>query len=248
MTNDYMIIKLGRTLCRPGSGVTRQPQNLLAVHRRSATSNTAYRRRSYNCGACTKVIDGPFINSKSYCMKQKWWHVVMAFGTKRHGRYIKAPLSIIPLGSVTFSFLSFPIALIRMYLIWSFTALSLILRCTIGQMSARSDDRTPTTPPPPDFSGEDTPYLAIPTGTDIPPGATGNVSAQNRIGTWLYGYTGCNDFPRAKGRIDGAYYDAWVKSKTDGVAEDIDWNNAAAIESLGAPRLNQGDSPRYRLF
>ena len=98
MTNDYMMIQLGRTLCQPGSGVIRQSQNLLGVHRRSATSKTTYRRRNYNRGACTEVINGPFINSKSYCMKQKWLHVVMAFGTKRHGRYIKVPLSIIPLG------------------------------------------------------------------------------------------------------------------------------------------------------
>lgn len=114
----------------------------------------------------------------------------------------------------------------------------LAIRCTVAQTSAASNNPTSTSPPP-DFSGEDTPYQVIPTGTDIPPGATGSVSAQNKVGTWLYGYNGCKNFAGAKGKIDGAYYDAWVMSNTDGVNSDIDWNNAAALEFLGAPGLNQ---------
>ncbi|KAM0796822.1 hypothetical protein BDR22DRAFT_505206 [Usnea florida] len=119
-----------------------------------------------------------------------------------------------------------------MYLLPTVTAVFLAVRCVISQT-----DPSPTTQPP-DFPGEDTPYRITPTGTDIPPGATGNVSAQNKIGTWLYGYTGCSKFPGAKAKIDGAYYDAWVMSNTKGVAKGIDWNNAAALEFLGAPGLN----------
>ena len=125
-----------------------------------------------------------------------------------------------------------------MYLLSTLTVLSLAIRCTVSQSSAGSDTLTPTTQPP-DFSGEDTPYKVIPTGTDVPSGAPSNVSAQNSLGTWLYGYTGCKSFPGAKGKIDGAYYDSWVVANTDGVNSDIDWNNAAALEFLGAPGLNQ---------
>ena len=137
-------------------------------------------------------------------------------------------------------FLSFPKSSIIMYLVSTVTALFLAVRCAISQT-----DPSPTTQPP-DFSGEDTPYLVSPTGTDIPPGATGNVSAQNKVGTWLYGYNGCKKFPGAKGKIDGAYYDAWVMSNTEGVASDIDWNNAAALEFLGAPGLNSNKQPQIQ--
>ena len=110
-----------------------------------------------------------------------------------------------------------------------------VIRCAISQDSA-----TPvTTAQPLDFAGEDTPYQVTPTGTDIPPGATGDVGTQNILGTWLYGYTGCKKYPGAKGKIDGAYYDAWQLSNTEGVASDIDWNNAAALEFLGPPGLNR---------
>ncbi|KAJ6073323.1 hypothetical protein N7467_011408 [Penicillium canescens] len=43
----------------------------------------------------------------------------------------------------------------------------------------------------------------------------------------------------AKGKIDDAYYDAWLISNTEGVASRIDWNNAAALEFLGAPMANK---------
>ena len=124
-----------------------------------------------------------------------------------------------------------------MYQHFTFVALSLFIQCTISQ--------TPTTQPP-DFSGEDTPYKVVPTGTDIPPGAPSNVSASNSLGTWLYGYTGCKNFPGAKGKIDGAYYDSWTIANTDGVKEDIDWNNAAALEFLGAPGLNKDKQPQIQ--
>ncbi|BCR95354.1 uncharacterized protein AKAW2_20294S [Aspergillus luchuensis] len=87
--------------------------------------------------------------------------------------------------------------------------------------------------PPADFPGDETPYRVIPTGT---------VGPDNAMGTYLYGYNGCNEFfgKGAKGKIDDAYYDAWLITNTAGVASNIDWNNAAALEFLGAPGLNQG--------
>ena len=119
-----------------------------------------------------------------------------------------------------------------MNLLSTFATISLLLRCTIAQESA-----SPTVQPA-DFSGDDTPYQVVPTGTDIPPG---DVSALNKLGTWLYGYNDCKKVfgSGAKGKIDGAYYDAWVMSNTDQVASNIDWNNAAALEFLGAPGLNK---------
>lgn len=99
---------------------------------------------------------------------------------------------------------------------------------------------------PPYFSGEDTPYQVAPTSTDIPPTATGDVGTKNRFGTWLYGYNGCRKFAGAKGKIDGAYYDAWLMSTTEGVASGIDWNSAAALEFLGAPGLNHAEQPKIQ--
>jgi len=40
-------------------------------------------------------------------------------------------------------------------------------------------------------------------------------------------------------RINKAYYDAWVMSNLDGVKSNIDWNEAPALEFLGAPGLNR---------
>ena len=58
---------------------------------------------------------------------------------------------------------------------------------------------------PPNFSGDEIPYRVIPTGT---------VSPENLLGTWLYGYRECSkNFNGAKGKIDDAFYDAWVMSK-----------------------------------
>jgi len=68
--------------------------------------------------------------------------------------------------------------------------------------------------PPADFPGDETPYRVTPTGTDAPQ-ATGTVSPDNIVGTYIYGYLDCNkNFgPGAKGKIDDAYYDAWLISK-----------------------------------
>lgn len=60
--------------------------------------------------------------------------------------------------------------------------------------------------PPADFPGDETPYRVTPTGT---------VSPDNILGTYLYKYLDCNkNFGEgAKGKIDDAYYDAWLISK-----------------------------------
>lgn len=102
---------------------------------------------------------------------------------------------------------------------------------------------------PAGFSGEETPCQVIPTGIDIPPGSSNtDVSAQNLLGTWRYGYTGFKKAfgSGAKGKFDDAYYDAWLMSNTAGVASDIDWNNAAAVEFLGAPGLNKQKQPQIQ--
>ena len=71
---------------------------------------------------------------------------------------------------------------------------------------------------------------------------------ENAIGTWLYGYNGCNNVnlygSGAKGKIGGAYYDAWVMSNTAEVASNIYSNNAAALEFLGASGLNKDKQPQ----
>jgi hypothetical protein len=60
--------------------------------------------------------------------------------------------------------------------------------------------------PPTDFPGDETPYRVTPTDT---------VSPENFVGTYLYRYLDCtkNFGPGAKGKIDDAYYDAWLISK-----------------------------------
>jgi hypothetical protein len=87
-----------------------------------------------------------------------------------------------------------------MVLLAAFTTFFLLLSCT----SAAT---------PPDL-GDEAPYQVIPTGTDAPQ-ATGTVSPKNLIGTRLYGYVDCkeNFGGGAKGKIDDAYYDAWLLSK-----------------------------------
>lgn len=80
-----------------------------------------------------------------------------------------------------------------MVLLAALTTLFLLLRYTSAE-------------PPADFPGDETPYQVTPTGT---------VSPDNLIGTSLYKYLDCNkNFgPGAKGKIDDAYYDAWLISK-----------------------------------
>jgi hypothetical protein len=111
---------------------------------------------------------------------------------------------------------------------------------SVGYSFAKPQASGTPTAQPPDFPGSETPYQVIPTGTDIPPGETG-VSGQNKVGTFLYSYNDCNkNFgDGAKGKIDDGYYDAWRISNTAGVASNIDWNNVAAVEFLGAPGVNK---------
>ncbi|KAI9657865.1 MAG: hypothetical protein M1831_004101 [Alyxoria varia] len=59
----------------------------------------------------------------------------------------------------------------------------------------------------------------------------------NKVGTYLYGYNGCDRAQR--GKINDAFYDAWVMSKIEGVYRNIDWNSAPALEFLGAPGVNK---------
>lgn len=117
------------------------------------------------------------------------------------------------------------------------------LQCIIAQEAAN-----PTVQPT-NFLGEDTPYQVIPSSADIAPDSSStDVSTQNVRGTWLYGYTGCKKVfgDGAKAKIDNAYYDAWLMSNVAGVASNIDWNNAAALEFLGAPGLNKGEQPQIQ--
>ncbi|KAL8914851.1 MAG: hypothetical protein Q9172_007013, partial [Xanthocarpia lactea] len=99
---------------------------------------------------------------------------------------------------------------------------------------------------PPNFQGEDTPYQIVPNTDDVPAPEGDDVEIMNKLGTWLYGYTGCKDFPGAKGKIDGAYYDSWVMANTKGVKSDINWNEASALEFLGAPGLNKEKQPQIQ--
>lgn len=56
---------------------------------------------------------------------------------------------------------------------------------------------------PAGFPGDEIPYQVIPTGVDAPQ-ATGTVSPDNILGTWLYGYDGCttNFGDGAKGKLE----------------------------------------------
>ena len=73
----------------------------------------------------------------------------------------------------------------------------MLIPFTVSQSNSNSIYPTLTSQPP-DFAGQDTPYQVIPTGTDIPPGATANVSVQNWRGTKLYGYNRCREWMRRK--------------------------------------------------
>ncbi|KAF7877322.1 hypothetical protein EAF04_001005 [Stromatinia cepivora] len=100
--------------------------------------------------------------------------------------------------------------------------------------------QTPTTNNSPlSYPIDESPYQVMPTGTDIPLAAT-NESVLNKVWNKLWNYKDCSSTfgAGAQGKIDGAYYDAWVMSNTKGVAENIDWNNAVALDFLGAPAYN----------
>lgn len=60
-------------------------------------------------------------------------------------------------------------------------------------------------------------------------GSNDTAGVQNKIGTYLYGYDGCNKLnPAFKGNIDEAYYDSWTIANTPGVFSDINWNEAVS--------------------
>lgn len=120
-----------------------------------------------------------------------------------------------------------------MNLVSTLITLSLVLRCT-----GAADTPSPSVQPA-NFSGDDTPY-------QVKRSRTGPQDLG--VSAFLWGYNGCkkNFGPEAKSKIDGAYYDAWVMSNTPGVASNIDWNNAAALEYLGAPGLNYHKQPQIQ--
>lgn len=68
---------------------------------------------------------------------------------------------------------------------------------------------------PADFPGTETPYQVTPTGTDAPAATGTDVTPANKVGTFLYAYVDCTKVfgSKAKDKIDGAYYDAWLISK-----------------------------------
>lgn len=107
--------------------------------------------------------------------------------------------------------------------------LSVALRCTLAR-----DVTTPSAEPP-NFSGEDTPYNLSP-------------RFENATSAFLYGYYGCKDFigAKAKAQIDNAYYEAAIIASAPGVAFDIDFNTAAALDYLGAPGYNFDKQPEIQ--
>lgn len=104
--------------------------------------------------------------------------------------------------------------------------LSFALRCTLAR-----DITTPSAEPP-DFLGEDTPFNLSP-------------RFPNATSTFLYGYYGCKDLlgNGAKVQIDNAYYEAAIVASAPGVAYNIDFNTAAALDYLGAPGYNFDKQP-----
>ncbi|KAE8409216.1 hypothetical protein BDV37DRAFT_109732 [Aspergillus pseudonomiae] len=101
----------------------------------------------------------------------------------------------------------------------------LLLRCTL-------------TEPPVDFPGDETPYRVIPTGT---------VSPNNIRATYLYGYVDCNKSfgSGAKGKLNDAYYDAWLISKSISRNHHIHYGMSGVRYRLG-PRSCTGVSRCHR--
>ena len=80
---------------------------------------------------------------------------------------------------------------------------------------------------PTDLSGDDgaSPYYITTTAA----ASNGTAGVQNKIGTFLYSYDGCNKLnPAYKGNIDEAYYDSWTIASTAGVLSNINWNEAVS--------------------
>ncbi|SLM40253.1 glycoside hydrolase family 18 protein [Lasallia pustulata] len=130
-------------------------------------------------------------------------------------------------------------------LLSAFCVLSIAVPGALGQVDSDPLDSAvdtgvyhiPTATPT-DFSGDDgaLPYYITATAA----GSSGTAGVQNKVGTFLYGYNGCNKLNSAyKGNIDEAYYDSWTIANTAGVLSNINWNEAAALEYSGAPGLNQ---------
>ena len=104
-----------------------------------------------------------------------------------------------------------------------------VLRCTLAK-----DILSPSAQPP-DFSGEATPFnLAY--------------LFEDATSAYLYGYYGCTDFigSGAKSQIDNSYYEAAIVASAPGVAYDIDFNTAAALDYLGAPGYNFDKQPEMQ--
>ena len=138
-------------------------------------------------------------------------------------------------------YLHLPNMMLNMFPLCAVATLSLLVQHTLT-LNPSSDSPTPTGYP----GTEASPYSVVPTGTDIPPGASGSVAAQNKVGTYLWSYDGCSKIPGARDKINDAYYDAWVISNTAGIGSNVDWNNAAALEYLGAPGLNTDAQPQIQ--
>ncbi|KAF6219988.1 hypothetical protein HO133_003813 [Letharia lupina] len=74
-----------------------------------------------------------------------------------------------------------------------------------------------------------------------PADSTESVGTQNKLGTLLYGYDGCDNADWEEyyyGYIDEGYYDSWLIANAAGVKSGINFNSAPAVEYLGPPGLN----------
>ena len=118
---------------------------------------------------------------------------------------------------------------VNMTLLTTLITFSFALRCTLAR-----DVLSPSAEPP-DFAGEDTPYNLRPL-------------FENATSAFLYGYYGCKSFigDKAKPQIDNAYYEAAIMASAPGVAYDIDFNTAAALDYLGAPGYNFDKQPELQ--
>lgn len=115
------------------------------------------------------------------------------------------------------------------------TLLSILVTLSFALRSTLARDILTPSAEPADFSGEDTPF-------NLSPIFEGTTSA------FLYGYYGCKDFlgPGAKVQIDNAYREAATIVSAPGVAYDIDFNTAAALDYLGAPGYNFDKQPEIQ--
>ena len=119
---------------------------------------------------------------------------------------------------------------VKMYTFLNVAAIGVFLApSAAGQSTFNPIDTSIYTAPtatPSDFSSGGTPYLPTPS-TDGGPAPSGTAGANNILGTFLYGYDGCNAKSAAyKGNIDEAYYDSWTIANTAGVLSGINWNEA----------------------